>query len=81
MRAPLQTLRPRPLASGRTAPRGRDGRSCSKAADLLLERQQDIAQLVTEETGGVFGWGMFNVDLAAGMMREAAAQATGWSAR
>ncbi len=48
-----------------------------KAADLLLERQQDIAQLVTEETGGVFGWGMFNVDLAAGMMREAAAQAYG----
>jgi vanillin dehydrogenase len=48
-----------------------------KAADLLLERQQDIAQLVTEETGGVFGWGMFNVDLAAGMLREAAAQAYG----
>jgi benzaldehyde dehydrogenase (NAD) len=45
-----------------------------KAADLLLERQQEIAAIVTEETGGVFGWGMFNVDLAAGMMREAAAQ-------
>jgi benzaldehyde dehydrogenase (NAD) len=46
-----------------------------KAAELLLERQQDIAQLVTEETGGVLGWGMFNVALAAGMLREAAAQA------
>ena len=47
----------------------------SKAADLLIERQHDIAQLVTAETGGVFGWGMFNVELAAGMLREAAAQA------
>jgi benzaldehyde dehydrogenase (NAD) len=47
----------------------------SKAADLMIERQQDIAGLVTEETGGVFGWGMFNVELAAGMLREAAAQA------
>ena len=32
---------------------------------------------MTEETGGVFGWGMFNVELAAGMLREAAAQAYG----
>ena len=47
----------------------------SKAADLMMERQQEIAGLVTEETGGVFGWGMFNVELAAGMLREAAAQA------
>jgi benzaldehyde dehydrogenase (NAD) len=49
----------------------------SKAADLLMERQEEIAHLVTEETGGVFGWGMFNVQLAAGMLREAAAQAYG----
>ncbi|MBV9357002.1 MAG: aldehyde dehydrogenase [Chloroflexi bacterium] len=49
----------------------------SKAADLLMERQEEIARVVTEETGGVFGWGMFNVELAAGMMREAAAQAYG----
>jgi benzaldehyde dehydrogenase (NAD) len=49
----------------------------SKAADLLLERQQEIAGIVTEETGGIFGWGMFNVDLAAAMLREAAAQAYG----
>jgi len=48
-----------------------------KAADLLMERQQQIAGIVTEETGGVFGWGMFNVQLAAGMLREAAAQAYG----
>src|ERR1700733_7078684 len=49
----------------------------NKAADLLMERQQEIAGIVTEETGGVFGWGMFNVQLAAGMLREAAAQAYG----
>jgi benzaldehyde dehydrogenase (NAD) len=42
-----------------------------------MERQQQIAGIVTEETGGVFGWGMFNVQLAAGMFREAAAQAYG----
>ena len=42
-----------------------------------MERQQEIAGIVTEETGGVFGWGMFNVELAAGMLREAAAQAYG----
>jgi acyl-CoA reductase-like NAD-dependent aldehyde dehydrogenase len=49
----------------------------NKAADLMMERQQEIAGIVTEETGGVFGWGMFNVGLAAGMLREAAAQAYG----
>ncbi|HEY1592244.1 MAG TPA: aldehyde dehydrogenase family protein [Solirubrobacteraceae bacterium] len=48
-----------------------------KAADLLSERAERIAGIVTEETGGVFGWGMFNVQLAAGMLREAAAQAYG----
>ena len=33
-----------------------------------MERQQEIAATVTEETGGTFGWGMFNVELAAGML-------------
>jgi acyl-CoA reductase-like NAD-dependent aldehyde dehydrogenase len=49
----------------------------SRAADLLDERAQAIAAVVTEETGGTFGWGMFNCALAAGMLREAAAQAYG----
>src|SRR4051794_23965780 len=31
-----------------------------RAADLIDERAQEIAALVTEETGGTFGWGMFN---------------------
>jgi vanillin dehydrogenase len=46
-----------------------------RAADLLMERQAEIAAIVTEETGGTFGWGMFNVQLAAGMLHEAGAQA------
>lgn len=45
------------------------------AASLMQERAEEIAAIVTEETGAVFGWGMFNVQLAAGMLREAAAQA------
>src|SRR3954453_12768820 len=47
----------------------------NKAADLLQERAEEIAGIVTEETGGTFGWGMFNCQLASGMMREAGAQA------
>ena len=48
-----------------------------KAADILQSRAEDIAHSVTEETGGTFGWGMFNVQLASGMLREAGAQAYG----
>jgi len=45
----------------------------NRAADLLLERQEAIAETMIEETGATFGWGMFNCMLAAGMLREAAA--------
>jgi acyl-CoA reductase-like NAD-dependent aldehyde dehydrogenase len=45
------------------------------AAGLLMERQQDIAAIVTDETGATFGWGMFNVELAAGMLHAAGAHA------
>src|SRR4029079_11454564 len=48
-----------------------------KAADLLEERAPEIAPIVTEETGGTFGWGMFNCALAASMLREAGSQAYG----
>jgi len=57
----------------RTAPAQRRA-LLSKSADLLEERAAEIAGTMTEETGSVFGWGMFNVQLAAGMLREAAAQ-------
>ena len=49
----------------------------SRAADLLVERQHEISETMIEETGGIFGWGMFNCMLASGMLREAAAQTYG----
>jgi acyl-CoA reductase-like NAD-dependent aldehyde dehydrogenase len=48
-----------------------------RAAELLMERQGEIARIVTEETGATFGWGMFNVELAAGMLHAAGAHAAG----
>jgi vanillin dehydrogenase len=48
----------------------------TKAAGIIGERAQDIAAVVTEETGGTFGWGMFNCKLASGMLIEAAAMTT-----
>jgi vanillin dehydrogenase len=59
-----------------SAPGGRRS-LLNAAAGLLEERAEEIAGLMTAETGGTFGWGMFNVQLAAGMLREAAAQAYG----
>ncbi len=48
-----------------------------KAADILDRRQLEIARTMAEEMGGTFGWGMFNCIFAAGLLREAAAQAYG----
>jgi acyl-CoA reductase-like NAD-dependent aldehyde dehydrogenase len=44
-----------------------------RAAELMRERSEAIAAVVSAETGGTFGWGMFNVDLAAGMLAAAGA--------
>jgi acyl-CoA reductase-like NAD-dependent aldehyde dehydrogenase len=41
------------------------------AGDLLGERAADVATTLSEETGGTFGWGMFNVGLAADILRAA----------
>jgi benzaldehyde dehydrogenase (NAD) len=49
-------------------------RLLERASELLMERQTEIATLVTEETGGTLGWGMFNVQLAAGMLAYYAGQ-------
>jgi vanillin dehydrogenase len=46
-----------------------------RAADLIDERQIEFAQIVADETGGTFGWGMFNVGLATAMLREAGVHA------
>ena len=45
-----------------------------KAADILERRQQEILQIISEETGGTFGWGMFQTGFIPGLLREAAAQ-------
>ena len=42
------------------------------SAELLDERAPAIAQTMAEECGGTFGWGMFNCQLGAGMLRAAA---------
>ena len=55
-------------------PPARRGELLSAAAELLMQRAPEIAQTMTEECGAVFGWGMFNCDLASAMLREAAAQ-------
>ncbi len=59
---------------GRSAP-GQRRSILLRAAAVMEERAEQIARTLTEETGGVFGWGMFNVQLASAMLREAAAQA------
>ena len=46
-----------------------------RAAQLMEERGPEFAQTVADETGGTFGWGMFNVMLATGMLREAGVHA------
>src|SRR5208282_620435 len=48
-----------------------------KAADVLDKHQLEIARTMAEETGGTFGWGMFNCIFTSGMLREAASQAYG----
>jgi vanillin dehydrogenase len=48
----------------------------NKAADLLEARAGQFATILSTETGATGGWGYFNVHLAAGMLREAAAMTT-----
>src|ERR1700722_10640532 len=46
-----------------------------RAAQIMEERGPEFAQTVADETGGTFGWGMFNVMLTPGMLREAGVHA------
>jgi vanillin dehydrogenase len=48
----------------------------NKAAELMEQRAQQFATLCSAETGATIGWGHFNIHLAAGMLREAAAMTT-----
>ncbi|NLU73532.1 aldehyde dehydrogenase family protein [Streptomyces sp. HNM0575] len=47
-----------------------------KAADILEARGEDAATLMAHEAGGSRPWALFNVHLASGMLREAAAAVT-----
>lgn len=48
----------------------------TKAADALMARQDAFVAAMMAETGSTAGWAMFNLGLAAGMVREAAALTT-----
>lgn len=48
----------------------------NRAADILLSRAADFTELMMGETGAAAPWVQFNVRLAAGMLREAAAITT-----
>jgi benzaldehyde dehydrogenase (NAD) len=48
----------------------------NKAADALEARKDDFVAAVMTETGGTAGWAMFNLGVAVGMVREAAALTT-----
>ncbi len=48
----------------------------NKAAELIEQRANQFATIVSAETGATGGWGHFNIHLAAGMLREAAAMTT-----
>lgn len=48
----------------------------TKAADALLARKDDFVAAMMGEIGATAGWAMFNLNLAASMVREAAALTT-----
>src|SRR5258708_9556697 len=48
----------------------------SRAADLLASRASDFVEAMSEEIGATRAWAGFNVHLATGMLREAAAMTT-----
>ncbi|MER6243589.1 aldehyde dehydrogenase family protein [Streptomyces griseorubiginosus] len=47
-----------------------------RAADLMEERAEQVVELMAGEVGGTRGWALFNVEVAAGILREAAAAIT-----
>jgi acyl-CoA reductase-like NAD-dependent aldehyde dehydrogenase len=53
----------------------------AKAADALLARKDAFVEAMMGEIGATAGWAMFNLTLAASMVREAAALTTQIAAR
>lgn len=48
----------------------------SRAADVMLQRAEDVIALICAETGGTRAWGELNIRLGASILREAAAMTT-----
>ncbi|MGY6708425.1 MAG: aldehyde dehydrogenase [Rhizobiaceae bacterium] len=48
----------------------------SRAADIMIERSEDIISKICAETGGTRAWGQLNIRLGAAILREAAAMTT-----
>lgn len=48
-----------------------------RAADLVEQRKEEAVELMADEVGGTRPWALFNVELAANILREAAAALTG----
>ncbi|WP_454849250.1 aldehyde dehydrogenase [Rhizobium binxianense] len=55
---------------------GERRRLLNAAADRLQEKAPDFVAAMADETGSTAGWAMFNIGLAADMLREAAALTT-----
>jgi len=47
-----------------------------KAADVMESRAEQAAEVMAGEVGGTYGWALFNIGLAANILREAASAAT-----
>lgn len=45
-----------------------------KAADILEKKRDDLVEVLADETGGTFGWAMFQSMFTPGLLREAASQ-------
>lgn len=48
----------------------------SRAADIMVERSEDIISKICAETGGTRAWGELNIRLGAAILREAASMTT-----
>ncbi len=76
-RCALPTLQPPPSRPGRSSARPSAASASSAAADILAHAgRREFTALMVAETGATAGWAGFNVHLAEGMLREAAAMTT-----
>lgn len=48
----------------------------SRAADIMVERSEDVIAMICAESGGTRAWGELNIKLGAAILREAAAMTT-----